>query len=158
KERNVRAAQALKEQALLENACREAEAIGREARLQASEEGVKVRAQIEKSFAIQKEELISREARFAEREALLNRQLENLVQEEKNLRHQQQEWQKKADALDLQNKELSELMKQRRGELRNLSHLTEADARAQFMKEIEAEALGDGNTLARRIVDEAKSH
>src|SRR6185369_12631144 len=49
------------------------------------------------------------------------------------------------------------LLKQRRAELQSLSRLTEADARALFMKEVELEALGDSNTLARRIVDDAKS-
>jgi ribonuclease Y len=83
--------------------------------------------------------------------------LENLVQEESNLRRQQQEWQNKAEALDHQNKEMEGLLKQRRAELQSLSHLTEADARALFMKEVELEALGDSNTLARRIVDDAKS-
>ena len=157
KERNVRAACALKEQTLLDNARREAETICREARLLASEEGVKVRAQLEQAITTQRLELTGREARLAERESLINRQLEHLVQEESNLRQQQQEWQKKAEALDLQNKEMEGLLKQRRAELQSLSHLTEADARALVMKEVELEALGDSNTLARRIVDDAKS-
>jgi ribonuclease Y len=157
KERNVRAAYALKEQTLLENARREAETICREARLLASEEGVKVRAQLEQAITTQRLELTGREARLAERESLINRQLENLVQEESNLRRQQQEWQNKAEALDHQNKEMEGLLKQRRAELQSLSRLTEADARALFMKEVELEALGDSNTLARRIVDDAKS-
>src|SRR5437016_11959181 len=101
KERNVRAVCALKEQTLLENARREAETICREARLLASEEGVKVRAQLEQALTTQRLELTGREARLAERETLINRQLENLVQEESHLRQQQQEWQKKAEALDL---------------------------------------------------------
>jgi len=51
KERNLRAAQTIKEQAILENARRQADAITREARLQANEEALKRREQSEQSFA-----------------------------------------------------------------------------------------------------------
>src|SRR5260370_16951868 len=50
KERNLRAAHTIKEQAILENAQRQADAITREARLQANEAALKLREQTEQSF------------------------------------------------------------------------------------------------------------
>jgi len=50
KERNLRDALAIKEQAILENARRQAENIAREARLQANEDALKLREQTEQAF------------------------------------------------------------------------------------------------------------
>src|SRR5262245_3348676 len=157
KERNLRAARAFNEQSILDNARREAEAIVREARLKANEESVKLRQQIEDSLAAQRLQISEAEKRLTEREALINRQLERLVQEEKGLRQQKDEWQKKADALEAQNQEAIAVLLQRRAELQSVSHLSEAEARAQLLKEVEQESLTDANSLSRRIIDEAKS-
>ena len=157
KERNLRAARAFNEQSILDNARREAEAIVREARLKANEESVKLRQQIEDSLAAQRLQISEAEKRLTEREALINRQLERLVQEEKGLRQQKDEWQKKADALEAQNQEAIAVLQQRRAELQSVSHLSEAEARAQLLKEVEQDSLTDANSLARRIIDEAKS-
>ena len=62
---------------LLERRAARAEAIVREARLAANEEALKLRSETEQ--------------RLNEREALVNRQLENLVREEKSLRAQREE-------------------------------------------------------------------
>src|SRR5689334_15195026 len=85
-ERNVRAALDLKEKNLLDNARREAEAITREARLCANEEALKIRTETEQTVSARHKEVTVIEQRLNEREALLNRQLENLVGQEKDLR------------------------------------------------------------------------
>ena len=157
KERNLRAAARLQEDALLDNARRQAEAIAREARLQANEEALKLREQTESSFTARREEIHSTEKRLVEREALVNRQLESMVEEEERLRKQQEEWQKKSDALDGTRRDLEKLLRHRREELQTVAHLNEADARAQILKEVEQESLQDAGKLARRILEEAKT-
>jgi len=97
------------------------------------------------------------ERRLTERETLINRQLESFVTEEKALRAQQAEWQKKAEALDAQRCELAQTTKQRRNELQTLARMSEADARALLLKEVELEALQDASNLTRRILEEAKT-
>ena len=156
KERNLRAALKIQEDSILDTARRQAETITREARLQANEDALKQREATEQSFAERRHGLIEAEKRLVEREALINHQLESMVQEEKCLREQQQEWQKKNDALGTQRSELDELIAQRRGELVTVAHLSEADARGQLLKEVELEALQDASHLTRRILDEAK--
>src|SRR5436309_1087145 len=79
KERTVRGALAIKEQAILDSAQRQAENIGREAHLQANEEALKVREQTEQSFVTRRNAITEAEKRLVEREALINRQLESMV-------------------------------------------------------------------------------
>src|SRR5437868_1904488 len=91
KDRAVRAALAIKEQAILESARRQADNIGREARLHANEEALKLREQAEKAFTAHNSVAAETEKRLVERESLINRQLENLVLDEKSLREQKLE-------------------------------------------------------------------
>lgn len=157
KERNVRAALAIKEQSILDAAAREAETLAREARLKANEEVAKLKHETEQSFTARRCQLLEAERRLVERETLINKQLEHFVGEEKALRAQQVEWQRKAEALEAQRNELADLTKQRRGQLQNMAHLSEAEARSQLLKEVELEALQDASTLTRRILEEAKT-
>jgi ribonuclease Y len=157
KERNVRAALLIKEQTILENASRQADNIAREVRLQANEELLKHREQTEHSVAVRLSQIAETEKRMMEREALINRQLESMVHEEKFLREQQRDWQKKSECLDQQRSELAGLIKQRREELQTASHLSEAEARNLLLKEVEMESLQDASTLTRRILEEAKT-
>src|SRR5688500_6880854 len=109
KERNVRAALAIKEQSILDAAAREAETLAREARLKANEEMAKLKQETEQSFSARQCHILEAERRLVERETLINRQLEHFVGEEKALRAQQTEWQKKSEALDAQRFELADV-------------------------------------------------
>src|SRR4051812_22802150 len=91
KERNVRAALAIKEEALLEGARRQAENIAKEAQLKGNEAALKLREEAEQSFTSRRLAATEAEKRLVERESLINRQLESMVQEEKSLREQQLE-------------------------------------------------------------------
>lgn len=158
KERTLRAALRIKEQAILENARHQAETIAREARLQANEEALKVREEAEQSFAARRQAATEAEKRLVERESLINRQLENMVQEEKSLREQQLNWKGKAQELEKEHAQLASLIQQRREALQGVSHLTDAEARQLVLKEVELESLQDASNITRRIVEEAKTH
>src|SRR5882672_379431 len=127
KERNVRAALALKEQAILEGARRQADNIAREARIQANEDALKVRDQTEQSFGARRQAAAEAEKRLVERESLINRQLESMVQEEKSLREQQLDCKKGVQELEKQRSELAGLLQQRREALHAVCHLTEIE-------------------------------
>lgn len=158
KDHNLKKSQSLEAQSILEKSKRDAEAIIRDARLIANEESLKIREQTEQSFVARRQERTGLEQRLAERETLINAQLEKVVQVEKSLLDQKEELQKQAKSLDAQQKELNQLTQCRREQLQGLAHLTEGEARAQFLKEIEQEALQDAGNLARHILDQAKAH
>ncbi|WP_202796904.1 ribonuclease Y [Pedosphaera parvula] len=157
RDRNARKLQALQLQTLLENARRDAEAFVRDARLAANEEALKIREQTEQSFTARRQERAELERRLSERETLINTQLEGVVQAERSLREQKDVLKRKADLLDSQQQELEGLIKLRREQLENLSRLSEDEARTQFLKEVEMEAMRDASNLTRHIVEDAKS-
>jgi ribonuclease Y len=157
KDRNIRKAQSVEVQSVVEKAQRDAEGIIRDARLVANEEALKVREQTEQSFAARRQERIALEERLAERESLINKQLEGVLQVEKGLRQQKESLQQNAETLESQRQELNKLTKQLREQLTSVSRLSETEARAQFLKEIEQEALRDASNLSRRILEDAKT-
>src|SRR3989442_2918370 len=88
KERSLKKAKSLETQTLIEKARAEAEMIVRDARLAANEEALKLREQIEQSFAAWRGERAELERRLSDRERLLNTQLERIVEAEKTLSSQ----------------------------------------------------------------------
>jgi ribonuclease Y len=158
RDNTLRKACALEEQAALDSAHREADGILREARLRANEEALKVRQDTEAALATRLGRVTEAETRLNERERLINRQLESLVAQEMALRAQTGELQKQAASLEEQRKELAALTQQRREQLASMAHLSEAEARAQLLKEVEQQAQADAGAQARRILEDAKTH
>src|SRR5213593_982993 len=156
KQRKLHAARVAEENSLQEKVRREAEATLREARLAANEEALKLREQTEKSFTTRRRELSDLEQRLAERESLINRQLEGLVQRENDLRNRQETLEEKEAGQDAEREELGWLLKLRKEQLQKLSQLSETEARALLLKEAEQEALQDATDLTRHILDDAR--
>jgi len=156
KQRKLHAARVAEEKSLQEKVRREAEATLREARLAANEEALKLREQTEKSLTTRRRELSDLEQRLAERESLINRQLEGLVQRENDLRNRQETLEKKEAELEAEREELSWLLKLRKEQLQKLSQLSATEARALLLKEVEHEALQDATDLTRHILDDAR--
>lgn len=157
RDRNLQKAKSLEANALLEKARNEAEIIKRDATAAASQEALKLREEVEQSFAARRAERLESERRLSEREALINLQLQQMMDAEKTLKEQQQSLQTQAEKLETGTRELAALKKQTRDELQKVSGLSETEAREKFLKSIEEEALTDASNLSRRIVDDAKS-
>ena len=143
RERSILAAAGRAKAEMLEVARREAEAITREARLAANEEALKLRSETEK--------------RLNERETLVNGQLENLVREEKSLRAQRKDVEGKLLEIEGLRKEAENLAQQRREQLAGLSKLSEAEARAAFLQEVEGSSRRDAAQMSQHILEEAKT-
>jgi ribonucrease Y len=157
KERKSRAATFAEAACLRESAQREAESARREARLSANEDLLKAREELERSFSERRRELDATERRLAEREALINRQLEGLVDTERKVKAQEEELRLRAGELEKRRSELERLAAQRRDELARVAGLSPADARAALLKEVEQEALRDANALARHVLETTRA-
>lgn len=142
--------------ALLEQARREADTVKREAHLQAAEESLKFRAQAELTLVARRTELTETEQRLTERERLINHQLEQLIQNEKTLRLQQEETEKRTTGLAAREKELAGLIDRRRQLLEATAHLTEGEAREQLLKEFQEEAQADATAYTRHLLEDAR--
>ena len=156
RERNLHAAKSLETQALLDKARNDADTIKREASAAASQEALKLREQIEQSFTDRRTERAESERRLGEREALINSQLQQMMEAEKALKEQKQAIETQMAAVETAGRELAELKAKVREQLQKLSGLTESEAREKLLKMVEQEAVSDANTLSRRILDEAK--
>jgi ribonuclease Y len=143
RERSFQAAAGREKTSLLDNARREAEAIVREARLAANEEALQLRS--------------ATEQRLGEREALVNRQLENLVREEKSLRGQREELEGKLAEVQRLRQESADLLQQRREQLAGAAKLSEAEARAAFLQEVQNSSMRDAAQMSQHILDDAKA-
>jgi ribonucrease Y len=157
KERHLKDAISTEERNILETARKQAEGIQREARLVANEDALKARDDMDRQFLDRRKELSATEKRLVEREALLNQQLENLVQQEKELREKIGTHEKQAQAIEALKADLSATLKERRDELQRICRLTEAEARTAYLKEVEQEAMSDAYHLAHHIIEDAKT-
>lgn len=153
RERSLLSAKSLENQALLDKARNEAEAIKRDA----SQEALKFREQVEQSFTDRRAERAESERRLGEREALINSQLQQMMLAEKALNEKKETLETQLTGLESGRREVAELKTHAREELQKLSGLTDSEAREKLLKAVEQEALNDASNLSRRILDEAKS-
>ena len=157
KERQVGATAELKEKTLLENARREAESIIREARLAANEETLKVREETERKLSERRQALLEAETRLTQRESLITAQLTSLAEQEKGLRHQQNSVDEFRRRLEREQDEVHSMKQETQSLLQRIGKLSEGEARAQLLKEVEIAATKDGIELNRHILEEAKT-
>jgi len=157
--RGKRAVAAHQKQAdgIITNARRDAEEITSKARLAANEDALKLRKEIEASLSSQRTQQAELERRLTDREGLINTQLERVMKAEKTLEAREETLNKQVAAAETQQRELAELTGKRREQLQSLAGISVAEARTQFLKEIEAEAMRDASKLSRLIVEEAKA-
>jgi ribonuclease Y len=158
KDRNIRKALAIRQQAELEAARREAENIAREARLRANEDALRLREETERSFTARAQSVDQMEKRLIEREAIISHQLETMVRQEKSLAEQHQGCARRLEGIEAQREELATLARQRRCALEEMARLSTPDARALLLKEVEMETLQDASNLTRRLLEEARAH
>jgi ribonuclease Y len=148
---------ALEAQTLLDRAKNEAENIRRDAATAASQQTLKVREEVEQSFAARQKENADLERRLTERESLINSQLARMMDAEKTLKEQREDLASKTENLGKKEQELAELAKQRRAKLENLAGISETEARQQFLKEVEQAARQEADNTTRQILENAKA-
>jgi ribonuclease Y len=144
-------------QTLLEQARQQSEAILREARLTASEEALKLHEQTEAAMAKRRGERLELEARLAERETLINTQLQRVLESENNLAEDKKSLRKRLAVLEEQEKSLAELLTEAKHALQKLAGLSQAQARETLLKKVEQDALQEANNVTRQIVETAKA-
>ena len=128
-----------------------------QARLTASQEAQQLRTQVEQSLAARQAESTELQRRLTERELLLNSQLTRIIETETEFKQRRAELDRKGAGLDKERQELADLTRQRHEQLEQLAGISPNEARAQFLKEIESEALKDAASLRRQIQDDAKA-
>ena len=110
-------------QGLIEKARLESETILRDARLSASQEALKAHEQLEQALTARRAERLELERRLAEREGLINSQLQRIVEGEKNLGQQKAGLDEQIAKLRALEEEVAKLHAQTREELQRVAGL-----------------------------------
>lgn len=155
KRRRTREAAAQAEMLLCDARDKAAQII-REASIQAEQETQQKRQALDSSFNSVRKEQEEREQRLAQREELLNTQLERVVAVEQDLKQQLEDLSKRAERLHEEEAHLADLTRRRLHQLETMSGLTREQAREQFLKEVEEESSRDAAKMTRGIVEEAR--
>ncbi|MFN0066038.1 MAG: ribonuclease Y [Limisphaerales bacterium] len=140
----------------VDDARRQADTITREARLLANEEVLKLREQTEQMLARRRLEMDEIEKRLAERERLVNTQLERFVTEEQQLRGRTEAQRQREATLERQVAESATFQARQREELGRIARLSESAAREQLLQAVREESQKDAAELSRRILDESR--
>lgn len=156
RKRKANRSQAQEATSLLEQARREAEAVVRDARLSANEEAIKLHEQSEQALSARRAERLELERRLAERESLINSQLERIVESEKTLQQEKAGVRQREEALGRREAELEKIHRDACEALQRVAGLSEAEARESLLKRLEQESLRDANALSRHILEEAR--
>ena len=136
KNRSLREALARENEAIREKARLEAENLLQEARLAASAEALKMRTELEESFTARRAERAESERRLAERENLINSQLQRLVENESALKERKEQLARRGDVLDGMEQDVENRLRQAREILEQSAGLSATQARETLLKRV----------------------
>ncbi|MDO4549022.1 MAG: ribonuclease Y [Clostridia bacterium] len=135
---------------LLDDATRKAEEQKKEKLLEAKEEIIKLKGELDKEVKDRRSEVTRLERRAAQREETLDKKLDNLELREESLN-------KKYKDAERVEQEALLLKEQQQEELERISNMTLEEARAMLVSRIQKDAYHDAAALVRDIEQKAKA-
>ncbi|MCC6234110.1 MAG: ribonuclease Y [Verrucomicrobiales bacterium] len=144
-------------QALLADARRDAEAMARDAKLQAAEELARLRDQAEQQHQRRRTDLDEMERRLLERERLVNQQLERLSSEEERVRGRAEDVRRLEVEFATRLEEQQREQERVRTELERVAGLSASDARDQVLRQAREETMHDAARMTRHVIEEAQT-
>jgi ribonucrease Y len=142
---------------IVDKARQEAETLLRDARLAANEQALKAHEQSENALAARRAERLELERRLAEREGLINSQLQRIVEGEEKLGAQKEKLEEREKQIQAAEQEMATLRQEAQQALERVAGLSQAEARESLLRRIEQESLRDANSLSRHILEEART-
>src|SRR5215208_1394271 len=124
---------------LRENVTKEAQNRAKEIELAAKQEQMKVRSQFERENESSRRKLEELEARLTKREDTLDRKLDTLSVKEKNLDDQERRVQQREKAVAAKDEQLTQVLKEQRDRLLQITGLSPDQAREMLLKRVEDE-------------------
>ncbi len=134
----------------------ESEQVRQQAKAEAAATVSKLREEAETEAARRRQEMDSTANRLSERENLLNRHLEGMVEKERLLQQQHADLAQRREQFEAQESELRRLKSKLQQERETVAGLTADEARAQLMRDVEQEARKDANDLTRHMLENAR--
>jgi ribonuclease Y len=141
---------------LLDDARREGEAKVREAELSAKEKLLAARGEFENASRQRRQELEEVEKRLAQKEAGLDRRIDDHAQKERQVAAAEKTLAARERSLAEQEGELSRMVAEQRTKLEHVAGLTAQQAREELVRSLENDARLEAANLVKRIEDEAR--
>ncbi|MSU36109.1 MAG: ribonuclease Y [Pedosphaera sp.] len=111
---------------------------------------------LERELAARRQEVFEEQARLIDRESAVTRQMDRLGEHESSLRERSTVQEVARASVERERADLIQQRTEHRARLESLSRLTAAEARQQFLKQIELDSTRDAADLTRHILDEAR--
>ncbi len=134
---------------MLQDADQKAEAAKKETILEAKEEALRMRAEIDKEIRDRRQEIQRAERRIVQREETLDKKIDSLESREENLSKKLADIQRKEDEAD-------ELCRKQHEELERIGAMTSEEARQIVISGVEKDARREAAILARDIEQRAR--
>lgn len=141
---------------LLKDALREAETLKRTKEIEAKEEFLKRREQLENELEQSREKLHQQERQLDKREAALDEQMENLRKRERMVEQQQQKMADRAKVVETREKELERLVREEQDELHKISGLSRDEATSRLLARLEQDLKSETGSLILKQQQELK--
>jgi len=134
---------------LLELANKEAENVKKEEIFKAKEEIMQARNELDKEIRERRGEVQAQEKRLIQKEENLDRRAENFEQKEKDV-------EKRIQEIEEKKRELQQTIDKQMEELQRISGLTQEEAKAQILSELDKEMSTEKANMIKEITDRAK--
>ncbi len=136
-------------QILIDKATVEADSIKREALLEAKEESIRTKNELDKEIRERRNEVQRNERRVQQKEESLDRKTEQIERKEQSLTARE-------ESLRKQKEEVSQLQEKRLQELERISGLTSEQAKEHLLKIVEEDVKHDSAVMIKEVEAEAR--
>ncbi|TDL34983.1 ribonuclease Y [Jeotgalibacillus sp. S-D1] len=141
---------------IIENGRREAEAMKKEALLEAKDENHKLRSEIEAELRERRNELQKQENRLMQREENLDRKDDSLNKRESLLERKDQSLHERQQHIEEMESKVDEMVRQQDLELERISSLTREEAKSIILDQVEKELAQDISIMVKEQENRAK--
>lgn len=141
---------------IVEEAKREAEAMKKEALLEAKDENHTLRTEAEAEIRERRSEVARQETRLMQREELLDRKDDNLNRKEEVLEELEQKLAKKQQHIEEMERKAEELVVTQQSEIERIASLTRDEAKSYILDSVEKELSIDISVMTKEAEQRAK--
>lgn len=141
---------------IIEGAQKEAENYRKAAEIAAKENWYQEKLKFEKETESKRKEFEKAEKRLLEKELVLERREQLIVDKEKEIINKEHNVQNRERILHAKSERLDQMIREQNEALQKLANLSQEEAKAALMKNLEAEARYEAASLVNQIREEAK--
>jgi len=143
---------------ILSTAEKEAETLKKNKLLEAKEQYLQKKTEMESALNKRGQKTEERERKVKGLEQSFNSKLENYNRKEKELNKVRENLNKQLEVVEIKKNKLDKEMEQNKGRLENLASMTKEEAKEQLIESMKADAQNEAMSYTKELIDEAKQN